>query len=48
LNKEEITCPNCEAEFYVECDEDIIFCVVCGQEIGEDDEDSYEDEWDEE
>lgn len=47
LNKEEIICQNCESEFYVESEEDILFCVTCGEEL-KDDEDDYEveDEWD--
>jgi len=44
LNKEDIICSNCEAEFYVESEEDIIFCIACGEEIGED-EDSDGDYW---
>lgn len=50
MNKEEITCLYCESEFYVESEEEIVYCVCCGEEIGydeeEDDEDLNED-WDE-
>ncbi len=33
MNKEEITCEHCEAEFYVECPEEICYCVCCGEQI---------------
>jgi len=45
MNKEDITCPHCEAEFYVECEENITFCVVCGEEIGYDEEEYLDDYW---
>ena len=45
------TCPHCESEFFVETQEEVTFCVVCGEELektddwfdGEeiDDEDAY-------
>lgn len=47
LNKEEIICQNCESEFYVESEEDIIFCVTCGEELKDDEEDyEIEEDWD--
>jgi|DEB0MinimDraft_6_1074348.scaffolds.fasta_scaffold887885_1 predicted RNA-binding Zn-ribbon protein involved in translation (DUF1610 family) len=50
MNKEEIFCQNCEAEFYVESEYDIIYCIQCGEEIGYDDEETeedYDENWEE-
>lgn len=48
MNKENITCPNCEAEYYVESFDPIKYCVSCGESL--DDVEIYredEDDWDE-
>jgi Fe2+ or Zn2+ uptake regulation protein len=43
--KKEIQCDHCEAEFYVETDADVLFCVSCGDTVDNtDDEPLYEDE----
>jgi ribosomal protein L37AE/L43A len=44
MNKEEIVCPSCEAESYIESDNEIYFCPHCGSDIADDDD--YD--WDEE
>lgn len=44
MNKEEITCPSCEAESYIESDYEIYFCPHCGSDISIDED--YD--WDEE
>lgn len=44
MNKEEIRCPSCEAEAYIESDYEIYFCSHCGSELSIDEE--YD--WDEE
>ena len=45
MNKEDILCPHCEAEFYIESEESAIYCICCGDEIGDDeDEDVYWEE----
>lgn len=36
MKKQEITCTQCEAEFYVEHEEDDVnFCPFCGEEFAE-------------
>lgn len=36
--KEEIICPSCEAEFYIESDNEVLFCAHCGTALDESDE----------
>jgi predicted RNA-binding Zn-ribbon protein involved in translation (DUF1610 family) len=38
MNKEEIICPSCEAEFYIESDNEIYFCAHCGSDLLRDEE----------
>lgn len=33
MNRLEVSCPNCEAEFYIETSEPIEFCACCGDRI---------------
>jgi DNA-directed RNA polymerase subunit RPC12/RpoP len=33
MNKEEIACASCEAEFYIESDQPVYFCAHCGSEL---------------
>lgn len=33
MNKEDISCSNCEAEFYIETCTEILFCPHCGHEL---------------
>jgi hypothetical protein len=43
MTKEEIICPSCEAEFYIESDNQVLFCTHCGVALDEsDDEDFWE------
>lgn len=43
-----VICPNCEAEFYVEHEEDKInFCAFCGDDIDTEDTEDEDDDWDE-
>jgi hypothetical protein len=50
--KEEIICPSCEAEFYIESDNEVLFCAHCGTSLDESEEDDfwvhYEDDMDNE
>ena len=39
MNKEDISCKNCEAEFYIETFTEILFCPHCGHELDLIDED---------
>lgn len=43
MNKEEIVCPLCEAESYIESDSEIYFCPHCGSDLAED-LDEWEDD----
>jgi len=38
MNKEEIACASCEAEFYIESDQPVYFCAHCGSELLSDDD----------
>ena len=44
--KEDITCSNCEAEFYIETFTEVLFCPHCGHELDLIDEDDlvFDDE----
>lgn len=42
--KEEIICPHCEAEFYVETDDDVFFCVSCGEDLDDSDDPLYDED----
>jgi Zn finger protein HypA/HybF involved in hydrogenase expression len=33
MNKEEISCVSCEAEFYIESDQIAYFCPHCGSDL---------------
>ena len=53
MNKEEIICPSCEAEFYIESDNEVLFCAHCGTALDESTEsddfwESFEEDSDEE
>ena len=40
MEKQEITCANCEAEFYIEHDQSKVeYCPFCGDQIIDDSED---------
>lgn len=41
MNKQEIICASCEAEFYIESDSEVYFCPHCGSDI-----DQMDDDWD--
>lgn len=47
MQKQEITCSNCEAEFYIEHDQETVeYCPFCKESIDtSEDEDQFE-EWD--
>lgn len=43
-----VICQECEAEFFVETQEEVKYCVVCGEELAVEDEDDdiwEEDDW---
>ncbi len=44
MTKEEIICPSCEAEFYIESDNEVLFCAHCGTALDESTE--SDDFWD--
>lgn len=54
MTKEEIICPSCEAEFYIESDNEVLFCTHCGTALDESTEaddaywESFEEDSDEE
>lgn len=33
MQKEEVICPVCEAEFYIEHDDVVRYCACCGEEL---------------
>jgi len=39
-----VICQECEAEFFVDTQEEVKFCVVCGEELSVDDA-WEEDDW---
>ena len=45
MYKEEVTCSACEAEFYIESNSEVYFCVHCGNELDENNDDLV---WDDE
>lgn len=36
MNRQELTCSACEAEFYIETSEPVEFCPACGEPLIED------------
>jgi transcription initiation factor TFIIIB Brf1 subunit/transcription initiation factor TFIIB len=53
MTKEEIICPSCEAEFYIESDNEVLFCAHCGTALDESTEsddfwEAFEEDSDEE
>lgn len=48
MNKEEINCPNCEAEYYIEHDQDSLhYCPFCGDDVVKEEELEIEEDWEE-
>lgn len=33
MKKREILCENCEAEFYIETEDEVEYCVTCGEAL---------------
>ena len=44
MNKEEVTCPSCEAESYIESDSEIYFCPHCGSDLDIEEEFDFDEE----
>ena len=49
--KKEFVCVQCEAEFYIETDADVLHCISCGEELQDEDTPLYDEDevqdWDE-
>ena len=46
MTRQEISCQVCEAEFYIEIEEDPIYCVVCGEVLEEPPEPEFSEDYD--